>query len=518
MKKNRLLPLVLSAVFLSSCAFSLGGSTSSNKAASVTSSKPITSSIISAESTSFMQSDVALAGADPVLPSVGTQKILVIPVMVDDYKMNATEANLARIQKNFFGEAKDTSWESLASYYEKSSYGKLKLTGTVTSWYDCGYTTTQINNLKGTSTNFDPTWAVLDGAVEWCKKTYNSDGQEFDQNHDGYLDGVWLVNSAPDSGKVRSLGDNFWAFTYSNYEKNASKTSPNAWRYCWASYDFMDGYGTSGIDAHTYIHETGHLMGLDDYYVSKTISGTKNYGPMGGIDMMDDNIIDHNAYSKFALGWIDPFVVRGSTTVTLSPSSTSGQAILLPTSDGWNGSAFDEYMLLEYYTPTNLNEKDSAHYYPENEIQGFTENGVRIYHVDARLALVTATTSGNSFSYTDYLVDPTASSATYLAHSNSNYYNNLDQNFRLIQEMDCTEKRNFDTEAFVYQSRSYGITADNDTLFQNGDSFDLETYKNSFPNYYYNKAAIMNDGSSFSYKISFGAMTEEGASLTITKA
>ena len=80
---------------------------------------------------------------------------------------------------------------------------------------------------------------------------------------------------------------------------------------------------------------------------------------------MDGNIIDHNSFSKFALGWENVQVVSGTTgslSVTLKPAVTdAGQVLLLPSSSGWNGSAFDEYILIEYFTPTDLNYLDSTY-------------------------------------------------------------------------------------------------------------------------------------------------------------
>jgi M6 family metalloprotease-like protein len=476
----------------------------------------------SAKSTSILQSEVALSGETPVFPSKGTQNLLVIPVKISDYTANANATNRERIYKAFFGDSSDTSWESLASYYYKSSYGNLLLNGTVSDWFPCGYTASQVSKLTGSgdyASYFDPTWTILNAAVDWYKKTYSTDCSEFDNDGDGYIDGVWLVYSAPNYSNKVSLGDTFWAYTYSNYNNTASVSSPNPFHYCWASYDFMnEGYGSAGIDAHTYIHETGHLLGLDDYYVAKSVDNTKNYGPMGGIDMMDYNIIDHDAYSKFALGWIDPFVVTGSTTITLKPSSTSGEAVLLPTGDAWNGSAFDEYMLLEYYTPDELNEEDSLSEYPGNGVQGFTENGVRIYHVDSRLAKGTVSTSGSvAYTYTDTIVS-NALAYTTVAHSNSNSYNVLNTNYRLVQEMDCTKKRNFDAEGRSVQGETVSYVADNTTLFQDGDSFSFANYAKSFPNYYYSNKSTMNDGTSFAYSVDFSNASSSGITLTITKA
>jgi M6 family metalloprotease-like protein len=389
------------------------------------------------------------------LRSTKTQHILVLPIMVRGFESNATDVKRNNIYKTFFGDASDTGWESLASYYWKSSFGQLLLNGTVSEWWDCGYTTSQIKNFTDSEwSSFDPTWRLLQEGISWYKNRYRTDGKEFDLDGDGYFDAVWMVYSAPDYSKDSSLGSTFWAYTFEDFRYVGDPTSPLGHKYCWASYDFMDeGYGLNGCDAHTYIHETGHLLGLQDYY---TYGGASNYGPMGKIDMMDNNIIDHNAFSKFAYGWVDPYVVSDSCVITLHPSATTGECVLLPTAGGWNGSAFDEYMMLEFYTPTNLNQKDSVAPYPGNKLQGFTENGVRIYHVDARLCTADYNGSWGSWTLTDEIkfVAPYQDSAktwhatyTASAFANSDTRQQLKDGIykecRLLQTMDFPNKCEF---------------------------------------------------------------------------
>ena len=67
------------------------------------------------------------------------------------------------------------------------------------------------------------------------------------------------------------------------------------------------------LDTHTYIHETGHFLGLNDYY-----SDTPTYSPIGKHDMMDANVGDHNSYSKMLLGWTKPYLVTGNGTIDLN--------------------------------------------------------------------------------------------------------------------------------------------------------------------------------------------------------
>ena len=475
--------------------------------------------------------------------SSGNVKLLVIPVKIKGYESIATESNLQRIRNTFFGESGDTGWESVSSFYKKSSYGALNISGVVPDqWYDCGMTTTQIKSLTapaGTpnSGSFDPTWTILENAVSWYKQTYEDDCKSFDVDNDGFIDGVWLVYGSPDHKNAPGLDQKlWWAYNFKDYSKANSPVKPNpvAYSYCWASYDFMDAGeyepkgGLTSVDAHTYIHETGHLMGLEDYYVASPHEGEKNYGPMGGLDMMDYNVMDHNAWSKFAYGWIKPYVVDDSCEITLKSSCRSGEAIILPTSKSFNNSAFDEFIMMEYYTPDLLNYQDSFVGYPTCPTRGFTENGVRIYHVDARLA--TMPKGGINGRY-DEEFDSEEETAI-VANSNSSHYNytnaqkyltgesSLPENylrFRLIQEMDCTQKRNFDTSKQTVAGKDIGVFADNSSLFQDNDTFNFELYKDSFPNYVNGGSMTMNDGGTLPWSVSFSESNDETIKVTITK-
>ncbi len=444
-----------------------------------------------------------------------------IPVTLSDYASNATEENKSNIEKTFFGSDRETGWESVASFYEKSSYGKSHLSGTVSSWFPCGYSSSEVASFADKSSpNFDPTWKIAEEAVDWYKETYETDCKDFDYDGDGFIDGLCLIYSAPDYKKQTSLDKSlYWAFTYSLYDTDEGNAlSPVPFRYMWASYDFMyAGYGTEKVDAHTYIHETGHLYGLGDYYVSSVNKDIeKNYSPLGGVDMMDCNIIDHNVFSKMLLGWSTPQVARSGGSFSLKPYEENGDCLIVPTDRGWDSTIFDEYMLIEFYTPTYLNESDSVSPYPGNarRVKGFGEPGIRIYHIDARLAAIS--NDSNPF-YTDYIYQ-SSNIATYLAHNNSSGYNILNPEYRLIQLMDHTEKRNFDMDYNRKDSSSklaLKAYADDTSLFYEGDSFSFSSYKLSFAEYRYNGKATMNNGYVFSKKIEVPYLSDNFASIAI---
>ena len=334
----------------------------------------------------------------PHFNSIGDQKLLVIPVTIKDKSEAATEENRTKLEKAFFGASNELDYESLSSFYYKSSYGKLNISGKVTPWFDLNLTSKEISTV---SADFG-TYNVLEKAVNWVKETQNDiDLKDYDNDKDGFIDGIYLVYSALPFTKDSTLSsDTFWNFTFYNINNKdkANVDSPVAMTYSWSSIDMIN-YGAieGSIDAHTYIHEFGHQLGLSDYYDTQFSSGGTPYtSPMGGMDMMDFNLGDHSPFSKFALNWVEPKVISGVTgTVSFELNSfqeTGDFAILTP--KNYTSSAFDEYFVIEYLTvgndKSNLNYFDSKNgykvtMYPDGRIiKSYSSDGIRITHVDAR--------------------------------------------------------------------------------------------------------------------------------------
>ena len=485
-----------------------------------------------AEPSKYTIEDIGASTWELEFPSKGTQRLLVIPVAFTDYARYKTDAIREDIYATFFGKPEETGWESLSSFYYKSSFHQLNIQGVVSEWYDSGMSTSQFAALSDAShSNYDPTWTMLEDAVKWYKANYNTKGLEFDNNNDGFLDGVWLVYGAPNyTNDTRLDSDVFWAYTFYDasvfdhirYQSDLDglKKNPAPYHYCWASFDHMyEGYGKSRVDAHTYIHETGHLMGLPDYYVASSTDAYKtNYGPMGCVDMMDANVIDHNAYSKMSYGWVTPYVPETSCTITLHPSASTGECLILPTSGGWNGTPFDEYMLLEFYTPTELNYSDARTTYT-NGVRGFTTPGIRLFHVDSRMVLL-----NNEYEPTSYIDRfDAATQAVDIANDNTAAYNLYTSKIgnirhRLIQLIDCEGKENYDTSYTYQQGQKIGKVATNGVLFTKGKSFSFDAYKDSFPEYHFSNKSQMNDGTTLPWSFRVSSIDANGATIEITKA
>ena len=427
------------------------------------------------------------------LNTTGRQKLLVVPVQLRG-ATQWTSNMLSRLDTAFFGTPEETNyWESVSSYYSKSSYEKLTLEGEVIDPIQLNYSVSQLSSYNRVSDIIsDYIVPAFDQQVD------NQIKQEYDQDKDSYIDATIFVYSNPYDG------DAFWAWVWYLQDQNASISNPSVGNYMWASYEFMNDSGTNRIDAHTYIHETGHLLGSDDFY------SNEDYDPVGNLEMQSYNVGDMGAFSKFQFGWSTPYVIDGSRDVvelTIGTSSLYSDAILI--NDNWNGSSLDEYLLIEYYTPTQNNQLDSENSY--NGSRMYTKSGLRIYHVDARMAKLRKTYSGYSFvSYSDeinddgYVYFPAASNLG----ADWTYFNDksLFKSYKLVSLMQSDVVRG------VSGARHFKNdgTASNSTLFDINETFTAND--TSFTN-----GTNFNDGSLVGYSVTLISKNDTYATVRIEK-
>ena len=408
-----------------------------------------------------------------ILKAEGDRKILVVPVQFSDFTIGnlgiSSEEYISNLNKAFFGSSKNNKYVSVAEYYNRSSYGKLRISGKVCDQFFTYPNTVEEINQNKTKFTRNRVLECYNKVLSWYQDTYHSSLDEYrinpeDENSDV---AIYLVYTYPIDWKKQDSSF-FWAFTFQ--DKPLS----------WSSYSFIN--TISGVpDAHTYIHETGHLFGLVDYYPSEESENTNSvYEPAGRIDMMDCSVGDHTGLSKMMLNWARPYWVTGekdSCEIRINSLVDSGDLILI--NDLWNGTVFDEYYLIEFYTPTGLNYFDTSN--GNNLAKLPTLPGVKIYHVDARLGFYQVESTSKTFDH--YCDEPVKAGKTPIipakgnidiVHDNTTYSKAEDTDFQLKNYLYELVFNNADDSTTTSSN-----CATNKNLFRVGDSFEDLKFNNS---------------------------------------
>lgn len=461
-------------------------------------------------------------------PTSGDVKLLVIPVWLSDsakymsiYKKDEVRED---ITKAYFGSEKETGWHSVSSFYRYESGGLLNLSGTVSDWYSSSLSAKEVG-----AYNTKETCAIIKEATNWYFANNPTDSRSnYDFDGDGYLDGVILIYAAPDYSASSYLSEynNLWAYCFWIQEAaNFENPVPNV--FFWASYDFMYGKETAfartgnsysngdtsrcSVDAHTYIHEMGHVFGLDDYYDY----GGYKYRPCGGFSMQDSNVGGHDPFSLLAFGWANAYIPTSTIDIKLRNFDTSHQVILL--TPEWNSynSPFDEYLLLEFYTNDGVNKFDTEQAYCGSYPQGpqTKAGGIRLWHVDSRLIRLNDSTVRFYNNCQVGRVTLAFTNTYYKNESDIDYVTplfNVDSKYADFNLLQLIRNDHFAT----YRPTGNIYTSD---LFYDNDTFDMYAFSSQFVNGHY-----LNSGKSlgFSFKvkeISTDSSGEKYATISIIK-
>jgi len=297
------------------------------------------------------------------MPTTGTNDMLVFLVEFPDYPHTNSVASMV---DKIFGDGpnEDYPYESMRDYYLRSSYGQLTLQGTVVGWHmmqheRSWYTTTYTNKNRAHC-------EIVKEVVDHYDASH--DYSRYDNDGDGLLDYVAIIWAGPDTGP----GSFWWGWQWAMYEVDLTRDGVRFFKFSWQweSSPTQDHRPDRSFSPKVLIHETGHILGLPDYYdYDKDINPT--VGGIGGMDMMAGNWGDHNAFSKFVLDWITPQVVSsGSREITLrAKGQFPDAAIVMPGYDAADGPNH-EYFMVENRTRLN------------NDI-GLPGDGLLIWHVDA---------------------------------------------------------------------------------------------------------------------------------------
>ncbi len=259
------------------------------------------------------------------MPPTGTAKTVLFMVQFPDYKNTDASLTASAVKAKLF-DAKNN--ESITGFYKTSSFGNLNIKGEVYGWYTAKNKRSSYNGTAGNAALFEEVLRYYD--------SLGVDFSSFDGDKDGIVDCVYLMFAGQTTGYDTDWWDStgYLPVTFGQLDKKS-----------FGSYIKL-----SSDDLATAVHETGHALGLWDYY---TVSedGTASYG-LGGNDRMDDNTGDHNALSKILLGWITPTVVLGSDVSQLASvligAQSEGECVVYFTGNKVDYGA--EYYVIERLT------------------------------------------------------------------------------------------------------------------------------------------------------------------------
>ena len=424
-----------------------------------------------------------------IMHSTGERNILVVPVEFEDFTLDDLGVSrsdyITNLQKAFFGRAKNNKYVSVSEYYNRSSYGQLQLSGKVCDKF---YTFPKtVDSIIKDDLSEKVVRSCYDDVIKWAKSSFPSlDLDEYRINPEDSSSDVciYLVYTYPTELKKNTKV--FWDYTFLDKP------------FSWSSYSCLNTI-SGAPDAHTLIHETGHLFGLSDYYPSNE----SDPDPTGRIDMMDCSVGDHSGFSKMMLDWARPYYVTDSCEINIRSLSEYGDLILIndrwnnPTETEWKSrkTVFDEYYLIELYSPLGINYFDAS--IGNNKAKLPLLPGIKIYHVDARIAYFKTDRDVKSFlHYCDEIVadavDPVSGNVG-LAHTNSPTTTIVSQPTYNLYELQLNNAKSISDAC-----------AGDTNLFHKGDTFTIDSSK-------------WNSKNSTSYKLTVTALNYKQATIKIEK-
>lgn len=326
------------------------------------------------------------------MPTTGTVRTLTVLIDFKDIKGTVTRAN---VLENVYGNgtiwSQDNAYprESVHAYYERASVGQLNLTGDVLDWYTLPNKKDDYDAVEEPlSTQNQRIFDMLKAALDAADATH--DFSQYDNDGDGFIDSINIIYAGDPDYSANSF---WWGYQWSFFVLDAFSTLYDGVRLRDFTFQWEATYGSKPDEFNplVIIHETGHSLGLPDYYDYDGSVGPD--GGLGGLDMMDANRGNHNAFSRWILDWIEPTIISSgaasSQTLNASGSQTTTDVayVVFPQAAQ---TPFQEFFIVENRHRTG---NDSG-------TSNMPSDGLVIWHVDATLN-DQGTNYLNDNSYTD---------------------------------------------------------------------------------------------------------------------
>ena len=287
------------------------------------------------------------------MPTIGKAKILVFYVDFEDGEPLWTSTK-EEVERLFFSEeAKNdhslaySEKDSVRSYYYRSSYGKLDISGSVFEY-----------KAQNSVDYYSDEILLYNEIVAYYQDLINWD--DFDGNNDGCIDGFYIV------AKNSPNGQELWPCSYvTGGEFLPDAQNKEIFQFCFIG----------EVRFETILHETCHMLGVPDMYAGVGLNPD-------GIEtkcIMENGQGDLPSPTKFVFGWLDNVTFVSSDNIgsfKLRSYSYYGDVLVIyPNGDKTNRNWF----FVEYVT----NEGNNGGEYPFDNTYG--EYGLRVWRTQMAL-------------------------------------------------------------------------------------------------------------------------------------
>lgn len=265
-------------------------------------------------------------------PLTGNPKSLVILVNFSDVSFVTPQPQTSFTNLlNQKGYSANNGTGSAKDYFRDNSMGVFNPQFDVVGPFNLQNTMAFYGANKSDGDDTNPQQMVIDACS--LASTSGVDFSQYDTDHDGTVDNVFIYFAGYNEAEGGST-NSIWPHRWSLANHNTKFSGVAIFDYACTS-ELRGKSGTNMCGIGTFCHEFGHVLGLDDMYV--TSSSIADHYTLSFWDIMDSGTYlndgktppSYSSYERFYLNWLKPIELKVPQQVTLDTLTTSNKAYLI---------------------------------------------------------------------------------------------------------------------------------------------------------------------------------------------
>lgn len=400
-------------------------------------------------------------------PSLGTVKTFALLIDFPNYPHYFDQSH---IYTQMFGDGDGNSeLDSLHHYYNVSSGGVFNIDGQVYGWHTASHDRSWYHpdDSQGYPEQGQRQAEMVEEAI-LAADAAGEDFSQYDNDGDGQVDYFLVVWSGPNGDWATFWWGYFGVSLPWDFVVDGVHFSSYSWQWEREYYFGNPPPELDHWDPNVVIHETGHALGIPDWYDYDGSVGPP--GGVGGMDIMGSRSGDHGPFNKYWLGWLSPTITDKNLLDERLDKAIDTRDCVLAVPGFDPVAPWAEYFMAQYRPQEGFDI-----YYPSS--------GMLIWHVDSRV------NPGGGFlydnSYTDHkllkleqadgldeIENGTAggnagdyfqpgNEFSHLTHPTSDLYDGTQTNLTVTDIQNVTDAMTADFILYSSQAPSVDITAPN---------------------------------------------------------